>query len=222
MNKRIRLHHIISLLLGFLITSTTIAAGSIEKESLEESTPPGIEDVKATEKAQKNEAAEEAEPEDNGNKKDEKDKKNQKDKDGKDKKDKDEKKKGEPPKKAAIIFAGGDSEFKFSVRLRMPEFFYGKNLRLLNDENPTDRVVFFRHTIDLNAEYRYGKPTTEYDLAYFKMTIRNRGIWGDPESIASTTLSPIRELDAVFGEHRHGLPRHVLWIRGIMVTAFGK
>ena len=58
----------------------------------------------------------------------------------------------------------------------------------------------------------------DYDLAYFKMTIRNRGIWGDPESIASTTLSPIRELDAVFGEHRHGLPRHILWIRELWIA----
>ena len=95
----------------------------------------------------------------------------------------------------------------------MPEFFYGKNLRLLNDENPTDRVVFFRHTIDLNTEYRYGKPTTEYDLAYFKMTIEIGAYGAILNRLHLTTLSPIRELDAVFGEHRHGLPRHVLWIR---------
>lgn len=107
---------------------------------------------------------------------------------------------------------------KFGIRLRMPEFFQGSNLRLLNNDNPTDRVFFFRHTIDLNTEYCYGRPTTDYDLAYFKMTIRNRGIWGDPESIASTTLSPIRELDAVFGEHRHGLPRHILWIRELWLA----
>lgn len=216
MNKRIRLPHLVSFLIGFFVacTTTSLFPQTTEKESLEESAPE-LADLESSEKkTPKNNAPVEADAqesdENNKSKKDE-GKKEEKDKNGKDKKD--DKKKDEPPKKAAIIFAGGDSEFKFSVRLRMPEYFYGKNLRLLNDENPTDRVVFFRHTIDLNTEYRYGKPTTEYDLAYFKMTIRNRGIWGDPESIASTTLSPVREFDTAFGEHRHGLPRHVLWIR---------
>ena len=45
------------------------------------------------------------------------------------------------------------------------------------------------------------------------MTVRNKGVWGDPESIASTTTQTIKELDSVFGEHRHGIPRHILWIR---------
>lgn len=137
-----------------------------------------------------------------------------KDKDKKDAGKDGEKKKDDPtPKKESLSCTPGDSEFKFGCKLRLPEFFYGKNLRLLNDNNPTDQVVYFRHTLDMTTEYRYGRPKSDRDLVFVKMTIRNKGVWGDPESIASTTPATIKELDAVFGEHRHGIPRHILWIR---------
>ena len=117
------------------------------------------------------------------------------------------------PKKECFSCTPGDSEFKFGVRLRMPEFFYGKNLRLLNDANPTDRVLYFRHIADFTLQYRYGKPKVPYDIVYVKMTIRNKGVWGDPETIASTTTTPINELGTSFGNHNHGIPLHLLWIR---------
>jgi hypothetical protein len=125
----------------------------------------------------------------------------------------DKKDKKEKPKKELLTYVGGDSEFRFWTKLRLPDFTYGKNLRLLNDDNPTDRIIFFRHTLDFNFEYRYGKASREYEVVFGKLTIRNKGIWGDPESIAFTTLSTIKETDAVFGEHRHAIPRHILWIR---------
>ena len=49
------------------------------------------------------------------------------------------------------------------------------------------------------------------------MTVRNKGVWGDPESIALTTPSTIKQLDAVFGDHRHAIPRHILWIRELWI-----
>lgn len=122
------------------------------------------------------------------------------------------------PKKAYLRYQAADSELKFGIKLRMPEFFYGKNIRLLNDDNPTDRVLYFRHTIDFNTEYRYIRPVEcPYDLIYVKMTVRNKGVWGDPESIATTTASTIKQLDAVFGDHKHAIPRHILWIRELWI-----
>ncbi|MBA3752023.1 hypothetical protein H0X06_04480 [Candidatus Dependentiae bacterium] len=126
-------------------------------------------------------------------------------------------KKDDVPKKAYLIYNPGNSEFKFGVKLRIPEFFYGKNLRLLNDNNPTDQVIYFRHTADFNLEYRYRCPNAERESVYAKMTIRNKGVWGDPESIAYTTTAPIKEVDAVFGEHKHGIPRHILWLRELWI-----
>lgn len=121
------------------------------------------------------------------------------------------------PIKGFFSSRAGDSEFKFGIKLRLPEFFYGRNLRLLNDNNPTDRVLYFRHTLDFLLEYRYGMPSVLYDLIYAKMTVRNKGVWGDPESISSTLSSPIHELGTSFGRHTHGIPRHILWIRELWI-----
>ncbi len=121
------------------------------------------------------------------------------------------------PKKNGVLCTPGDSELKFGLRLRLPEFFYGKNLRLLNDANPTDRVIYFRHIADFMLQYRYGQPKVPYDMVYLKMTIRNKGVWGDPESIASTNATPISELGTSFGNHTHGIPLHFLWIRELWI-----
>lgn len=121
------------------------------------------------------------------------------------------------PKKSPIVLTLGDSEIRTWVRLRIPEFFYGKNLRLLNNNNPTDRIIFFRHTLDLNTEYRYFNPYKKYDIIFAKMNIRNKGVWGDPESIASTTFSTVRILDSVAGSHQHAIPLHIWWIRELWI-----
>ena len=49
------------------------------------------------------------------------------------------------------------------------------------------------------------------------MTVRNKGVWGDPESIASTTTSSVNEFGTSFGNHSHGIPLHFLWIRELWV-----
>jgi len=117
-------------------------------------------------------------------------------------------------KKEPIAFTSGDSDFKLSLKLRMPDFFYGKNLRLLNNNNGgLDKVVFARHTVDVNTDYRYGKASRGHDAVTAKMTIRNKGTWGDPESIGATTETEIKITDALTGAHRHAIPRHFLWIR---------
>ena len=121
------------------------------------------------------------------------------------------------PKKPYLYYHHGDSEINFGVRARMPDFLLGKNLKFINDLNPTDRILFFRHTIDFVTEYWYGKAAADFDLVYFKMQIRNRAIWGDPESIGSTTNSTIKELEAVFGRHSHAIPRLFLWIRELWI-----
>lgn len=136
--------------------------------------------------------------------------KKEKDKKEKDKKAK--KKEEKPPKKLPIIYIAQDSEFRLYSKFRT-EFFGGKNLRLLNDRNDEDRLAYFRHILDLNAEYHYGKASRKYDVVIFKLNLRNRGIWGDPESIALTTESEVKRLDVISGSHRHAIPRHFLWIR---------
>lgn len=116
--------------------------------------------------------------------------------------------------KNPMVFPLGDiSEIRAWAKLRIPEFFYGQNLNLLNNNNPTDRVFFARHILDLNTEYHYFSTARDHDIIFAKINIRNKAVWGDPESIASTTISDVKLHNSVFGFHKHGIPRLFFWMR---------
>lgn len=111
-----------------------------------------------------------------------------------------------------------DAEMVISGKYR-PENFYGKNLTFLNNCNDLDKVFYFRHTLDINVDATYGKERFGYDAAQFKFTLRNKGIWGNTASIAPTSEATVREVDENFGAHRHGLGKHVIWIREAWLKA---
>ncbi len=113
------------------------------------------------------------------------------------------------PEKKFFKWQGDGSTFDISFYL-FPEFFYGKNLTLLNNKNP-DELIIFRHFIDSFATYTYGNATREFFKA--KCGVRSRSVWGNNISVLETTDTPIRELGAVFGPHRHGIVLNELWIR---------
>jgi len=105
-----------------------------------------------------------------------------------------------------------DFEYIFSGVYK-PETFYGKNVNWLNNDNDFDKMYFSRHALDLTLDLLYGAKTYGEKIAEFLFQLRNKGVWGNPESIASTTFSDIKVLDAIKGTHKHGFPRHVFWIR---------
>jgi len=121
--------------------------------------------------------------------------------------------KEQPRKTPLFIPLGAFSELRAWIKLRIPEFFYGQNLNLLNNNNPTDRVFFARHVADLNVEYHFFNAVRENDIIFAKMNIRNKHVWGDPESIASTTISDVKIHNSVVGPHKHGIPRLIFWMR---------
>jgi hypothetical protein len=106
----------------------------------------------------------------------------------------------------------GDFTVSFSGMFK-PEMFYGKNVSLLNNNNEGNKIWFQRHTLDLNFGIDYGMSTYGSKVASFFTTIRDRGIWGNPESIAATTEAETKILDAIGRRHRHAIPRHIFWIR---------
>ena len=115
------------------------------------------------------------------------------------------------------IFEGPDLEVNIFARLK-PELFWGDNISLLNSNNrvlcqPLDRIVFARHTFDITTDILYGKKKWDRAVTECLFTIRNKGIWGNPESIASTTPSDVRFLEASTGMHKHAIPRNIFWIR---------
>lgn len=115
---------------------------------------------------------------------------------------------------AKITGTYGDFEYVFSGMFK-PEMFYGKNFGMLNNNNRWDKVWFMRHTIDLSLGIGYGKKTYADTVLDYFMTVRNRGIWGNPTTIASTAEADVKFLDAVPSSHKHGFPRHIFWIREI-------
>ncbi len=102
-------------------------------------------------------------------------------------------------------------EYEFSGVFK-PETFAGDNISMLNNRNcGFDKVWYARHTLDLNGKAKFlqgGIPVAETFG-----TIRNRGIWGNPSSIAKTTDATTKVVDSVGGSHSHSIPRHIFWMR---------
>jgi hypothetical protein len=113
---------------------------------------------------------------------------------------------------AELRSTNGDFEYIFSGVFK-PETFYGKNVNWLNNDNDFDKMYVSKHVLDISADILYGAQTYGEKIAELYFQLRNKGIWGNPESIASTTFADIKILDAIRGTHKHGFPRHVFWIR---------
>ena len=94
-----------------------------------------------------------------------------------------------------------------------PEMFFGKNVALLNNNNEGNKIWFARHTLDFNLGIEYGMETYEMAVSSLLFNIRNKGVWGNPESIAFTTEAETKIVDAVGRNHKHAIPRHIFWLR---------
>jgi len=93
------------------------------------------------------------------------------------------------------------------------EMFYGKNISLLNNNNASDKQFYTRHLLDVSMGAVHIDPFLDKVIAELYFATRNKGVWGDPNSIAATTKSPIKNVDAVQSEHNHYIARLIPWIR---------
>ena len=112
------------------------------------------------------------------------------------------------PEKKLFKFAHDGSTLDISFYF-FPEFFYGRNLTLLNNRNP-DELILFRHFIDSFLTYSYGD--TKREIFKAKCSVRSRSVWGST-SVIETTDAPIKEVNAVFGVHRHAMLLNEIWVR---------
>lgn len=118
----------------------------------------------------------------------------------------------QPLIKPALKGAFGDVTLEGALRFRI-ESFYGQGLQFFNND-PLDQIVIpAKHTIDGSLALGIGKPSRGFDIVRLKTTVRTRGTWGAPESIASTGPAPLKDNDAVFGVHTHPINRFILWMR---------
>lgn len=105
-----------------------------------------------------------------------------------------------------------DCEYEMSGILK-EEMFYGKNLSLLNSYNNFDQILYWRHILDISLDIAFGNKSYGHKAIEVYGTMRNRGVWGNPNGIANTTMSPVKLSETVFGPHNHSIPRHILWLR---------
>jgi len=115
---------------------------------------------------------------------------------------------------AEIKMLHNDWEYIFSGVYK-PESFFGRNVNWLNNFNDFDKVYYSRHSLDLTFDILYGMQTYGVKVAECLFQVRNKGVWGNPFSIASTTESDIKFLDVVGSPHSHAFPRMIFWMRQI-------
>src|SRR5437899_984242 len=86
-----------------------------------------------------------------------------------------------------MTFVSADGDFFCGLSGKMrPEFFRGARFNLLNSNVGADNAFYVRTTIDLTSTAGYGKKTYGENIITGKVTTRNRGNWGNPDSIAKT------------------------------------
>ncbi len=120
---------------------------------------------------------------------------------------------------AKISGQSPDGNFEYIVSgMLKPEMFFINNATLLNKSLATDKFCYAQHTLDGRLQILYGQKKYEKVVAEASIDVRNKSIWGSPESIANTLDTEVKILDTVTGNHGHGIPRQIFWIRGVKFT----
>lgn len=116
--------------------------------------------------------------------------------------------------KSKLSFDGTNMQGSLQIKFK-PESFYAKNANLLNNANDSDRIIFSRSTVDVNLGLYYGKPFCDYSVLDFFLTLRNKCVWGNPESVARTTRTRIKTLESLDDGHEHFITRQIFWLREV-------
>lgn len=116
-----------------------------------------------------------------------------------------------------MTFGWGNLTGKFQIKFR-PESFVARNANLLNNNNRADFVQFSRSTIDVNFGLDYGKKCYGYNIVDFFMTMRNKCVWGNPESMVRATLTKIKTLESLDSGHVHFITRQLFWVRELWLN----
>jgi hypothetical protein len=105
-----------------------------------------------------------------------------------------------------LVLPFGGWSYSLSGRFR-PEMFYAKNTKFLNADLDEDQIFYFRHIFDTRFQAAHA------EIAEMSFVLRNKAVWGNPATVASTTDAEVKLLDSVVGAHQHHIPRNIMWIR---------
>jgi hypothetical protein len=96
-----------------------------------------------------------------------------------------------------------------------PEMFYSRNINFNNNKIDHDKIWYMRHNLDANVDLKYGMLTYDAMVAELYVSMRNKGIWGNPNSLVPTTRAFTKILKSVTGLHAHAVPRMMFWMREV-------
>lgn len=119
--------------------------------------------------------------------------------------------------KNKISVKNGDSVLTIGGKMKI-EHAVDKNTAMFNSNLP-DTLEFFKHCVDLNFDYAYGKEKFGYNAAEAFVELRHKGVWGKSMSFADRDAGgagapSIVVLDGVsIGGHSHETGRTLLWVK---------
>lgn len=110
-------------------------------------------------------------------------------------------------------------EISFTGRTRT-DFIAAVNTKYFNTKNlALDAFAFERSTYDLGISAATGKQSIyQKEVIALAADFRSRFVWGQPEKIASTTVTAINENGVKTGAHNHSIGIPVLYLRGLDLT----
>ena len=109
----------------------------------------------------------------------------------------------------------GDSELQFGGSAKI-EHYAKKNACLLNRHLP-DSLEYFKHTVNIDFDYVYGKETFDHKALECFLRLRHKGFWGLSQNYTdrgSVTVdaSAVSIAGVTTGKHSHSTGRALPWI----------
>ncbi|MFA6527202.1 MAG: hypothetical protein WCT20_02145, partial [Candidatus Babeliales bacterium] len=119
--------------------------------------------------------------------------------------------------KERVAVKNGDYVFSTGGKMKI-EHFFDKNADLLNHSIP-DTLEYFKHCVDLNFDYAFGKEKFGYNAAEAFVELRHKGVWGKAMSASDKDAGgpgapSIVVMDNVsLGGHTHDTGRTLAWVK---------
>jgi hypothetical protein len=118
--------------------------------------------------------------------------------------------------KAPFSIKRGDAVLTIGAKTKI-EHFYQDNMYLLNTNIP-DENEYFKHTLDLLVDLKYGKEKYGHDAIQLYTNLRNKSIWGKAASFADKESGPVgpssvRLANTIFGAHSHSTGKPLIYIK---------
>lgn len=119
--------------------------------------------------------------------------------------------------KVPFVFKQGDSELTIGSITKISHV-YQDATYLLNRQIP-DECEFFKHSIDLFFDAKFGKEKFGHTAVELFTDLRHKGVWGKQATFAdkyeagSVGVSNVKLSESVFGYHSHGTGKPLVYVK---------